>query len=391
MLLYTNRIIEVCNHIHYIMKIIKVYRFICILLITFLSGIVLHSLNSFDTILHISLYSRNEYLSRTNGRYLAEGHHSRETLKRPYSCELTEDELLGLFQIIHVETVIASDIITAMILRLDEENNRLDVEELVRNTVFRRLRREMPHSAAELRLTMEARLMELVHEIMTITPLSKDILLHQLEIYRVELDESVEILRFIAKQNTEEGIYEFLNNLALIRESLEILLKSNDIVVCEHTSTIMVLRIRRRVLDILHFHRENTLNRIKEDDGMPTYLGSYRLLGESQEHFDGIFDLYKKKFLHRMGYSEEDSERIKTAVKSHVDLTEGMNIDRRRKEKLKDCEHIIKRCSSNSISKFSNNFKVLSSPYFLAICSFILYSNGYHRVFFFSSNRHIDF
>ncbi|CAA9990873.1 Plasmodium exported protein, unknown function [Plasmodium knowlesi strain H] len=147
------------------------------------------------------------------------------------------------------------------------------------------------------------------------------------------------------------------------------------------TCTLFKVIIFSLLIWIVQYSGRDTLNRIKEDEGMPTCLGSYRLLGESQEHFDGIFDLYKKKFLHRMGYNEEDSERIKTAVKSHVDLTEGMDIDRRRKEKLKDCEHIIKRGSNNSISEFSNNFRVLSSPYFLAICSFILYSNGYHRVF----------
>ncbi|ANQ10768.1 Uncharacterized protein PCOAH_00051170 [Plasmodium coatneyi] len=367
------------------MKIIKVYRSICILLIIYLSGIILQSLNSFDTILHISLDSRNEYMSGTNGRKLAQRNPSREALKRPYNCALTEDELHRLYHIIHVESMTAGDILTAIILHLDEETDHVNVEELIRNKLLRRLRMEMPNFPLKIRVTMQARLTQFVEEVMEMSPLRQDIILQKLEAYNVELDQSVEALRYVAGQDTEEEMYEFINDLSFLRESLEVLLRSNGIVVSDDTLTTMVLRIRRRILDILKHHHglieENTINRIKSDKGISEFLGSYRLLAESEVNFDNLFDLYRRNFLNKMGYTDEDAERIRTTVESHLDQAKSIDIDRRRNEKSVVFEHIIKRDSNNSISKFFNNFRVLSSPYFLAVCSFILFSNGYYRLF----------
>ncbi|EDL47204.1 hypothetical protein PVIIG_04956 [Plasmodium vivax India VII] len=255
-MLDTNRIIEVCYQIRSIMKIIKMYRSICILLIIYLSRMISHSPNSFDTILHISLDNRNDYMPRTNGRNLAQRSPSRQALKRAHDCSLTDDEILKLFHLIHVEAIAAGDIITAMLLRLDEETGRVDVEGLVRDKLRRRIRMEMPYFPADKVVTMQARLTELVEDIVGISPLNKDIIFHKFEAYKVELDETVDILRFVARQRTEEGIYEILNNLQLIGELLAVRLRSNDIVVNENTSASMVLRIRRRILDILEFHHD---------------------------------------------------------------------------------------------------------------------------------------
>ncbi|GAB68672.1 hypothetical protein PCYB_135460 [Plasmodium cynomolgi strain B] len=242
MMLYTNRIIEVCNHIRCIMEIIKVYKFICILLTIYFSSMILHNLNSLDTVLHISLDNRNEYMPRTNGRNLAQRNPSREALKRTYDCSLTIDEILRLLHIVHVESIAAGDIITAMILRLDRETGRVNVDGLVRD----RLRR---HRIAN----MQARLTELVDEIISISPLNQYIILQKLEAYKEELDETVEILQLVARQRTEEHIYSILNNLTHIRESLNLRLLTNDIAENETAVARRALRIRSRVLDILEF------------------------------------------------------------------------------------------------------------------------------------------
>ncbi|GAB65950.1 Pv-fam-h protein [Plasmodium cynomolgi strain B] len=132
---------------------------------------------------------------------------------------------------------------------------------------------------------------------------------------------------------------------------------------------------------IIRCSGEDAIHEVKSDRGIPQCLYGYRLLAESEVQFDAIFDLYKKNFLNKMGYTDEDSERIKTTVKSHLDQTKGMDTDQQRRKKLEACEHIIKQGSDNNISKFSNNFRVLSSPYFLVLSSFILFSNGYYRFF----------
>ncbi|KJP87763.1 hypothetical protein AK88_02519 [Plasmodium fragile] len=132
---------------------------------------------------------------------------------------------------------------------------------------------------------------------------------------------------------------------------------------------------------IIQCSGEDRIHKVKNDGVIPQCLGIYRLLAESEVQFDAVFDLYKKNFLNKMGYTDEDSERIKTTVKPHLDQTESMGMDEEHRKKLEGCEHIIKQGSDNSISKFSSNFRVLSSPYFLALCSFISYYNGYYRFF----------
>ncbi|KJP88570.1 hypothetical protein AK88_01849 [Plasmodium fragile] len=255
MILYKNRIIQGYYHIRYTMNIIKVHRFICILSITYLSRMILHSQNSFDTVLHISVHDRNEYVSRTNGRNLAQRYPSRAALKRAYDCALTDDEIMQLAAILHVESMIAGDIATAMILRLNEQTGHVNIEELVKNSLNRRLRVEMPHFPEDRKVTMQARLTQFVKEIVAISPLNKDIILYKLDSYKVELDESIEVFQSAAREHTEQGIYELLNNLKLIGISLNARLKTSGIIVNENTAAAMVLRIRKRVLDILEFHR----------------------------------------------------------------------------------------------------------------------------------------
>ncbi|EUD65872.1 hypothetical protein C922_03855 [Plasmodium inui San Antonio 1] len=236
------------------MKIIKVYKSICISFMIYLSRIILHSLNSFNIIVHISVDNGNQYLPGINARNLAQRHPSRQALKRPYNLALTHDELLRLLEILHIESVAAGDIISAMIRRLNENTGRVDVQGLVREKLYNRIRIEMPQYPTERKETMQARLTELVDGIVRISPLNKDIILHKLNAYNVELDETVSILKTVARQRTEEGIYEILNNLTLIGELLQSRLKSNDILVNEDTLAIMILRLRRRVFDILDFH-----------------------------------------------------------------------------------------------------------------------------------------
>lgn len=147
------------------------------------------------------------------------------------------------------------------------------------------------------------------------------------------------------------------------------------------TFTLFKVLIFSLLIWIIRCSGEDASYEVKSDREIPKWLGGYRLLAESEVQFDAVFDLYKKNFLTKMGYTDEDSERIKTTVKSHLDKTKGMDMDQQRRKKLGDCERIIKQGSDNSISAFSNNFRELSYPYFLVLCAFILYSNEYYRFF----------
>ncbi|ANQ07481.1 Pv-fam-h protein, partial [Plasmodium coatneyi] len=148
-----------------------------------------------------------------------------------------------------------------------------------------------------------------------------------------------------------------------------------------HTFTLLKVLIFLLLIWIVQYSGRDTIHEIRNNGGISEFLGGYRLLAESEVSFDGIFHLYKENFLNKMGYTDEDAERIRTTVKSHLDQAKSIDIDRRRKEKSEVCEDIIKQGTDNSVSKFSNNFRVLSSPYFLAVCSFILFYNGYYRFF----------
>ncbi|EUD67554.1 hypothetical protein C922_02260 [Plasmodium inui San Antonio 1] len=156
---------------------------------------------------------------------------------------------------------------------------------------------------------------------------------------------------------------------------------SRERIICDKIATFTLPKVLMFLLLIwiIRYSGEPAIHEVMSDRGIPRRLYVHRLLAESEVQLDAMFDLYKRNFLNKMGYSDEDAERIKAAVKSHLDQAEGMNIDEQHRKKLESCEHIIKQGSDNNISKFSNNFRVLSSPYFLSLCSFILFSNGYYR------------
>ncbi|GAW80441.1 Plasmodium exported protein, unknown function [Plasmodium gonderi] len=133
---------------------------------------------------------------------------------------------------------------------------------------------------------------------------------------------------------------------------------------------------------IIQLCRNNTCNEVKNNEGCAKPLEVYRSLAESETGLDAIFDLYKENFLRKMGCSDEDSEKIKTTLKSHLRKTADLDKDEEEhRKKMEECEDIIKLGSNNSISKFLNRFRELSSPYFLTVSSFILLANGYHKIF----------
>ncbi|GAW83196.1 hypothetical protein, conserved [Plasmodium gonderi] len=236
------------------MNIIKIYTSFGFLLIICLSRIISYSINSFVTFVNNLVYNRIDNFSRTIQRNIAERSPSRSPRKRAYDFSLTEDEVENLISILHLEALVLSDIICTMIQRLNEETGSVNVDGLVRDKILQRSMIESTNYPNYVMEPMQIRLTEQVGDIVSVRPLSKDIILQKYELCKMELDESVHLVLIISKQHTEEEAYEILNNLQLIGELLNTRLRNDDIIVDDITLSCMALRARRRAMNIINYY-----------------------------------------------------------------------------------------------------------------------------------------
>ncbi|SBT47258.1 Plasmodium exported protein, unknown function [Plasmodium ovale wallikeri] len=199
-------------------------------------------------------YEAGKNKLKTSGRKLAQARPLPLSRKRSYDSSLTLDELRGLINILYCEVLSLNDLISSFIIFISKGNNPSNYDVLIREKVYKRLAIEVPSYPELKKKNMVKRLKEQMQEIINILPFTNDGVFYIYEFLKLELDESIALLGFSSRQRTEDERNGSLNDLLKIRERLTIRLMSNNIMVNDDMVTEAVLRIRKRVLDIMEYH-----------------------------------------------------------------------------------------------------------------------------------------
>ncbi|SBT47245.1 hypothetical protein, conserved [Plasmodium ovale wallikeri] len=174
--------------------------------------------------------------------------------KRHYNCSLTIEELQRLFNILYAEVVSLDDLVASLMNFLSGNRDPNDLKNLISGKVNQRLSRVIPGYPDLRKKNMEKRLVEQIEEIIKMLPISKEEILFLHEFLRLEIDQSIEILNIVAMEETEDGRNQILNDLSYIRVRFIARLRRYRVIVNDDLITAAVLRLRRRILDILEYH-----------------------------------------------------------------------------------------------------------------------------------------
>ncbi|SBT84037.1 Plasmodium exported protein, unknown function [Plasmodium ovale] len=190
----------------------------------------------------------------TNVRNLAEMSPLRLNRKRKFDPSLTIDEIQRLLDVLYVEAVSLNDLVASLLIFLTRIQHPNEFKVLIRDKVSQRLALEIPNYPELRKINMEKRLKEQIEEIVKIHPICKEQILYMHAFFKLEIDVSVELLDFAARQKTEEERNNILNDLRSMRLLLTARMMRNNIEVSDKFVTDAVLRARRRVIDVLEYH-----------------------------------------------------------------------------------------------------------------------------------------
>lgn len=236
------------------MKIDKIYNIIILFFLVNFSKVISHNLKLFGIHTNeIECYKCQKHINN-NRRNLTEMSPLRLSRKRRYNCSLTIDEIQRLFNILHAEVVLLDDLVASLMNFLSRNQNPNDFKNLISGKVNQRLSRLIPGYPDLRKKNMEKRLVEQMEEIIKMLPISKDEILFLHEFLRLEIDQSIEILNNVAMEETDDGRNWILNDLSYIRVRLIARLRRYRVIVNDDLITAAVLRLRRRILDILEYH-----------------------------------------------------------------------------------------------------------------------------------------
>ncbi|SBT47254.1 Plasmodium exported protein, unknown function [Plasmodium ovale wallikeri] len=242
------------------MKIIKICNHVSLFSLINLSKVILYNFKLFGMFTNelIDYTSQKKFI--TNERKLAEPGRLRLGKKRIYDISLTMDEIEDLNNILHCEALCLNDLVSSFIIFLSRGNHPTCYDAFIREKVRERVALSVPGYPVFRKQNMKSRLTEQMHEIIKTLPFNRDGIFYVYEFLKLEIDESEEILYFASTQKTEEHKNIVLNNLPNMRALLTARLLRNNIIVNDDMVTEAVLRVRRRVKDILDFH-EHKLSR----------------------------------------------------------------------------------------------------------------------------------
>ncbi|SBS99354.1 hypothetical protein, conserved [Plasmodium malariae] len=122
--------------------------------------------------------------------------------------------------------------------------------------VRQRVSIEMP-SYPQLRIdNMTKRLKQQVEEVFLNKPLNQDKILKVYEGLRLEFDTTMQVLDCILRESHEDIRNHMLNNLPVIRLLHNSKLTDSNILISDDALSLIALRIRARILDLLQWHFE---------------------------------------------------------------------------------------------------------------------------------------
>ncbi|SBS87854.1 hypothetical protein, conserved [Plasmodium ovale curtisi] len=197
---------------------------------------------------------RNHNSLRKDARNLAQASSLRMSKKRTFDCSLTSDELLTLLQILYTEMLALNDIVGSIIMRTNRGEDIVNVGVIVREKLRQRILVENT-KLPELRIrNMEKRLLEQMNDIFSHFSVSSKNILFMYDVLKEELDQSLLVVDCASRQKTEDARNMILNNLSDIREAFDSRLLCSNLTINEQLKIDIVLRIRRRAVDILEYH-----------------------------------------------------------------------------------------------------------------------------------------
>ncbi|KAI4835980.1 hypothetical protein MKS88_005199 [Plasmodium brasilianum] len=204
----------------------------------------------------LKVYKSKHNLLHPNERNLAEGSRLRLPTKRSFDCSFTVDESIRIYHILYVELLILGDIITYIINHINRTQSIIYSEEMLTEKVRQRVSIEMP-SYPQLRIdNMTKRLKQQVEEVFLNKPLNQDKILKVYEGLRLEFDTTMQVLDCILRESHEDIRNHMLNNLPVIRLLHNSKLTDSNILISDDALSLIALRIRARILDLLQWHFE---------------------------------------------------------------------------------------------------------------------------------------
>ncbi|SBT47222.1 hypothetical protein, conserved [Plasmodium ovale wallikeri] len=215
---------------------------------------LIYYLNSFVIFTREFEDCRNHDSLRKNARNLAQASSLRMITKRTFDCSLTSDELMTLLQILYTEMLALNDIVGSIIMRINRGEAIDNLGVIVREKLRQRILVEHT-KLPELRIqNMENRLLEQMNYVFSNFPANSANILYMYDVFKEELDQSLLVVDYAARQKSEDTRNDILNNLSDIRVAFDARLICNNLTVNEELKIDMVLRIRRRAMDIIEHH-----------------------------------------------------------------------------------------------------------------------------------------
>ncbi|SBT47270.1 Plasmodium exported protein, unknown function [Plasmodium ovale wallikeri] len=236
------------------MNIVRIYKHISLFSLVTLSKRIFHNIGLIGIFTSKLTDYRYHNILTTIERNLAHASNLRAGEKRCYDLSLTKDETMKLLNIIYAEELAFNDIINTLNELLNKKERHDNFSSFIREKVHKYALCEIPNYPEPRIKNIEKRLRELLKQMRLNIPLNQEKVIYMSEVFKIEFEQSKDLLWDISKLKDEDAMNEMINNLQYIRTSLDDKFTHNNIFLSEGMKINAVLRIRSRVQDILDYH-----------------------------------------------------------------------------------------------------------------------------------------